>query len=65
MKKNYITPFIRTQKQKNLLMKVTFMMNLNQSIVLLYKTQKFLGDGSGWIMDSFTEHNFNISKHNP
>ena len=46
-------------------MKVTFMMNLNQSIVLLYKTQKFLGDGSGWIMDSFTEHNFNISKHNP
>lgn len=65
MKKNYITPFIRTQKQKKLLMKVTFMMNLNQSIVLLYKTQKFLGDGSSWIMDSFTEHNFNISKHNP
>ena len=46
-------------------MKVTFMMNLNQSIVLLYKTQKFLGDGSGCIMDSFTEHNFNILKHNP
>ena len=46
-------------------MKVTFMMNLNQSIVLLYKTQKFLGDGSSWIMDSFTEHNFNILKHNP
>ena len=65
MKKNYITPFTRTQKQKNLLMKVTFMMNLNQSIVLLYKTRKFLGDGSGWIMDSFTEHNFNILKHNP
>ena len=65
MKKNSIPPFIRTQKQKKLLMKVTFMMNLNQSIVLLYKTQKFLGDGSGWIMDSFTEHNFNILKHNP
>ena len=30
--------FIRTQKQKKLLMKVTFMMNLNQSVVLLYKT---------------------------
>ena len=27
--------------------------------------QKFLGKGSGWIIDLFTEHNINISKYHP
>ena len=42
MMKNYIAPFIRTHKQKQLLMKVTLMMYLNQSIVVLYQTYKNL-----------------------
>ena len=37
-----IVPFIRTQKQKQLLMKAILMMNLNQSIVRLYQTYKNL-----------------------
>ena len=35
-----MTPFIRSQKQKQILVKVTLMIYLNQSIVLLYKTNK-------------------------
>ena len=38
-KKN-MTPFIRSQKQKQILVKVTLMIYLNQSILLLYKTNK-------------------------
>ena len=36
--KQKMTPFIRTHKQKQILVKVTLMIYLNQSIVLLYKT---------------------------
>ena len=42
MIRHYIAPFFQTQKQKQLLMKVTLMMYLNQSTLLLYKTYKNL-----------------------
>ena len=35
-----IAPFIKPQKQKKLLMKVTLMVHLNQYIVQLYQTYK-------------------------
>ena len=38
--KQNMTLFIHTQKQKQLLMKVTLMMYLNQSILRLYQTFK-------------------------
>ena len=38
--KQNITPFIRPQKQKQLLMKVILMVYLDQSIVRLYQTYK-------------------------
>ena len=44
MIKHYIAPFIRTQKQKKLSMKVTLIMYLNQSIVILYQGYKSLKD---------------------
>ena len=57
--------FIDTQKQKQLLMKKTLMMYLNQSILQLYQAyKKSLGKGSRWIYDSVIEH-ISISKHNP
>ena len=28
-------------------------------------THKFLGEGSGWIVDLVIEHNINILKYNP
>ena len=40
MLKHNIAPFIRTQKQKRLLMKVTLIMHLNQSILQLYQRLK-------------------------
>ena len=36
--KQYIAPFTRTQKQKQIIIKVALMMCLNKSILLLYKT---------------------------
>ena len=27
--------------------------------------QKYIGQGSGWIIDSVIDHNINISKYNP
>ena len=42
MIKQNLTPFILTQKQKQLLTKVTLMMYLNQPIVLSYQTYKNL-----------------------
>ena len=44
MIRHFIAPFIQTQKQKQLLMKVTLMMYLNQSTLLLYKAYKNLQD---------------------
>ena len=38
MIKQNIAPFIQTQKQKQLLMKVILIMHLNQSFVQLYQT---------------------------
>ena len=38
----YIASFIRTQKQKQLLMKMTLMVYLNQSILLLHQAYKNL-----------------------
>ena len=64
--KQYKTPFIRTQKQEDLLMKVTLIMYQIQPIVLLYQTYKNLyKNGSGQIMDSVTDHNISIKTHNP
>ena len=63
MIKHYIAPFICTQMQKQLSMKVTLVMYLNQSIILLYQIYKNLS--SRLIIDSFIDHNINISKYNP
>ena len=40
MIKQNITLFIQIQKQKQLLMKITLMMYMNQSILQLYQTYK-------------------------
>ena len=32
---------------------------------IILAIQKFLGKGSGWIIDSVTDHNISISKYNP
>ena len=39
---NNMTPFIQTEKQKQILMKKTLIIYLNQSILLLYQTYKSL-----------------------
>ena len=51
MIKQYITPFIRTQKQKTLLMKVILMICLNQFILRLYKTLEKKVQ-FGWLVQS-------------
>ena len=63
-----MTRFIYTQKQKQILMKRTLIMYLNQSIPHTYsyiKYTKNVGKSSDWIVDSVIDHNINISKHNP
>ena len=40
------------------------MVYLNQSIVQLYQTEKSLGKGLGWIINS-VDHTINYSKLNP
>ena len=61
-----MTLFIHTQKQKELLMKVTLMMYLSQYILQLYQTYtKSLGKASGWIIDLAIPLNISISKYNP
>ena len=56
-----MTLFIQTQMKKQLLMKATLMMYLNQSIQQLYQTCKiFIVEGSGWITDSVIDHYINI-----
>ena len=62
MIKQKMTLLIKTQKQKQLLMKVTLMIYLNQSIMELYQT--FLEKGSCRIIDSVIDHNINIPKYN-
>ena len=57
--------FILTQKQKQLLMRVTLMMYLNQSILRLSQTyRKYLEKCLGWITDSVLSHTINFSKYN-
>ena len=51
MIKQYITPFIRTQKQKILLMKVILMICLNQFILRLYKSLEKKVQ-FGWLVQS-------------
>ena len=47
-------------------MKVTLIMYMNQSILQLYQTyNQSLRKRSGWNIDSFIEHNINVSKYNP
>ena len=54
-----MTLFIQAQKKKQLSMKVTLMMYLNQFIL------QSLGKGSGYIINSVIDHNVSISKYNP
>ena len=61
----HILPFILTQKQKRLLMRVTLIIYLTQSILSLYNIQKYLRKGSDWIIDSVVSHTINIPKYNP
>ena len=42
MIKQNMTPFVRTQKQKQRLMKVTLMMYLNKSILQLYQIYEYI-----------------------
>ena len=60
-------PFIRYQKQKQLLIKVTLMIYLNQYVLQFYQTwyKKYLEKGSGWITDSVIDHIINISRYKP
>ena len=55
IKKENMALFSRTQKQKQLLIKVILMMYLNQSI-LQSNTQKSLGKYLGWIIDSVIDY---------
>ena len=56
-----MTLFIQTPMQKQLLMKATLIMYLNQSIQQLYQTWKiFIVKGSGWITDLVIDHYINI-----
>ena len=52
--------FFHTQKQKQLSMKATVIICLNQSILNLY--QKSLGKSLGWNIDSVIDHTISISK---
>ena len=64
--KQSIAPFIHTQKQKQLLMRVTLMMRFDIIVVyIISNIQKSLGKGSGWIIDSVIDHTISISKCNP
>ena len=66
MIKQSMALFIQTQKQKQLSMKVTFVIYLNQSILYnITNIQKYLEKDSDWIIDSAVEHNISISKYNP
>ena len=56
-----MTLFIQTPMQKQLLMKATLIMYLNQSIQQLYQACKiFIVKGSGWITDLVIDHYINI-----
>ena len=60
-----MTLFVLTQKQKQLLMKLTLMMYLNQSMQLYQTCKNLQQKRSCWILDSVIEHDINISKYNP
>ena len=61
-----MTLFTYTQKQKQLLMKMTLMlMYLSQFILQLYETQINLGKSSAWIIDLVIHHNIYNLKYNP
>ena len=62
-----MTTFIQAQKQKQLSIKVTLKMCLNQSILQLSLSniEKSLEKCSGQIFDSVIVHNINISRYNP
>ena len=64
MMQQNIAPFILTQKQKQLLMKATLMMYLNQSIVrLMSKYENLLEKSLCCIIDSVVDHTITIPKH--
>ena len=46
-------------------MTVTFMVCLNQSVLVISNIQKSLGKDSGWITKSVINHNISISNYNP
>ena len=61
-----MTFFIHTHKQKPLLIKLTLMICLNQSMLQLYQTYKKFQEKvqDGIHLDSVIDH-INISKYNP
>ena len=63
MIKQYITPFIRTQKQKKVINK-SDLDDVFESFYATFKPslQKALGKVSGWIIDLVISRNINISK---
>ena len=66
MMKQYIAPFVWTQKWK----KVINESDIDDGFESLYSNiisniQRSLGNGSGWIFDSVIDHSINISKYNP
>ena len=64
MMQQNISLFILTQKLKQFLMRVTLMRSKIYTKIIL-NIQKYLGKGSGWIIDSAIDHNIDISKYNP
>ena len=58
--------FIQAQKAE-IIINENDIHNVFQSIftTIITNTQKSLGEGSGWIIDSVIDHTISISKYNP
>ena len=60
-----IVPFIRTQKQKQLLMKAIFYDEFESIYsTIISNIQKSLGKGLCWLIDSLINHTTNVLKCN-
>ena len=63
MMKQNLGPFILTQKQKQLLIRL--ILYLNHYSTNISNIQKTLGIGSGWIIDQVVDYTIGASKCNP
>ena len=66
MIKHYLAPFIRPQKQKQLLIKIDIddvFESIHSTIIL--NIHKFIEQGSGWVTDSVVHHSIHISIYIP